>query len=91
MTRHQRDRHISDGTDPWLATTGVATHLDRVTDAGHVKRHAQQACGHENGGGDDGDAEIGELEQERESEQDGCEYCSHGQSFQVGRRSIDRE
>jgi hypothetical protein len=42
-----------------------------------VQRHAQQACGDQNGGGDHGDAEVEQLEQQRESEQDSSDDRNH--------------
>jgi hypothetical protein len=50
------------------AAAAVPTHVDRAADAGKVQRHAQQACGDEYGGGDHGNAQVEQLEEQRESE-----------------------
>jgi hypothetical protein len=59
------------------AAARVPAHVDGAADSGQVQRHAQQARGDEHGGGDHGNAEVEQLEEQCESEQDSGDDRSH--------------
>jgi hypothetical protein len=59
------------------AAAGVPAHVDRAADTRQVQRHAQQARSDQHSGGDHGNAEVEQLEEQCESEQDSGDDRSH--------------
>jgi hypothetical protein len=59
------------------AAAAVPAHADGAADACQVQRHAQEARGDEHGGGDHRKAEVEQLEEQCESEQDSGDDRSH--------------